>query len=139
VLRVVLDVNVFVSALLRRESVPANVLRAWENGLFELVASTALLAELEAVLRRPHIAGRTAPDTAPDLLALIRSDAVLVDDPPPARHVKNDPDDDYLITLALAARAHAIVTGDTTLLALDLDRPRIVTPRDFLEALGPLA
>jgi len=138
-LRVVIDVNVFVSALLRRNSVPAHVLHAWENGLYELVVSAALLHELEPVLRREHIARRIAPDAATDLLAVIRSDAILANDPPPVRHVPSDPDDDYLITLALVADAHAIVTGDTALLALELDRPRILTPRDFLTALEPMA
>ena len=134
-LRVVIDVNVFVSALLRRGSVPAGVLHAWESGLYELVASDALLDELAPVLRREHIARRIAPDAASDLLALIRSDAVLAADPPPARHVPSDPDDDYLVTLALTVGAQAIVTGDAALLALDLELQRILTPRDFLLAI----
>ncbi|MCY7303090.1 MAG: putative toxin-antitoxin system toxin component, PIN family [Thermoleophilia bacterium] len=138
-LRVVIDVNVFVSALLRRDSLPAHVLRAWENGLYELVVSAALLHELEPVLRREHIARRIAPDAATDLLAVIRSDATLVDDGPPARHVPNDPDDDYLVALALAAGAPVIVTGDTALLALELDRLRILTPRGFLSASESMA
>lgn len=71
-------------------------------------------------------------------LADIQRNAVLVDDPPPTRHVPSDPDDDYLIALALAARAHAIVTGDTALLTLELDNPRILTPRDFLTALDSI-
>jgi putative PIN family toxin of toxin-antitoxin system len=108
-LRVVIDVNVFVSALLRRGSVPARVLQAWEGGLYELVASAVLLDELAPVLRREHIARRIAPDAASDLLALIRSDAVLVVDPPPARHVPSDPDDDYLVTLALTAGASQVM------------------------------
>lgn len=134
-LRAVLDVNVLVSALLRQDGTPANVLRVWENGLYEVVASPGLLHELERVLSRPHIARNIAPDTAADLLAGVRQNAILIDDPPPERHVPSDPDDDYLVALALAAGAHAIVTGDTALLALDLDRPRILTPRDFLTAL----
>jgi len=138
-LRVVIDVNVFVSALLRRDSVPAYVLHAWESGLYELVVSAALLHELEPVLGREHIARRIAPDAATDLLAVIRSDATLFDDPPPARHVPSDPDDDYLITLALAAGAPAIVTGDAALLALELDRPRILAPRDFLAVIESMS
>jgi len=135
VLRAVLDVNVLVSALLRRDGTPANVLRAWENGLYELIASAGLLSELERVLRRPHIARNIARDTAVDLLAAIQRDAILSDDPPTERYVPSDPDDDYLVALALAADAHLIVSGDKALLALDLDRPRILTPRDFLTAI----
>ncbi|MSO96086.1 MAG: putative toxin-antitoxin system toxin component, PIN family [Thermoleophilia bacterium] len=138
-LRVVIDANVFVSALLRRDSVPANVLHAWENGLYELVVSAALLDELESVLRRPHIARRIAPAAATDLLAVIRSDAILANDPPPVRHVPSDPDDDFLIALALAAGAQAIGTGDEALLALELEQPRILTPREFLTAIEPMA
>lgn len=134
-LRAVLDVNVLVSALLRRDGTPANVLRDWENGLYEFVASPGLLHELERVLSRPHIARNIAPDTAADLLAAIRQDAILIDDPPPERHVPSDPEDDYLVALALAAGAHAIVTDDTALFALDINRPRILMPRDFLTAL----
>jgi len=139
VLHAVVDVSVFVSSLIRRNSVPADVLRAWENGHSGLVASPAPLTELDNVLRRPHIEYRIAPDAAPDLVALIRSDAIVVDDPASARHVESDPDDDYLITLALAAGAHVVITGDTALLGLDLRWPRILTPRDFLAALEPLA
>jgi len=136
VLRVVLDVNVLVSALLRRDGTPANVLRAWENGLYEFIASAGLLSELERVLRRPHIARSIAPNTVVDLVANIQRDAVLGDDPPAERYVRSDPDDDCLVALALAAGAHVIVSGDKALLALDLDRPRILTPRDLLTVLA---
>ena len=134
-LRAVLDVNVLVSALLRRDGTPANVLRAWENGLYELIASAGLLSELERVLRRPHIARNIARDTAVDLVAAIQRDAILSDDTATERYVPSDADDDYLVALALAADAHLIVSGDKALLALDLDRPRILTPRDFLTAI----
>jgi predicted nucleic acid-binding protein len=65
----------------------------------------------------------------------MRSDAILVDDPPAARHVESDPDDDYLGALALAAGAHVVVTGDVALLGLRLSSPGVLTPRSFLDAL----
>jgi len=43
VLRVVLDVNVLVSGLLDRPGPPAQILRAWYAGAFELVVSPLLL------------------------------------------------------------------------------------------------
>ena len=134
-LRALLDVNVLVSALLSPQGRPAAVIAAWRDGRFDFVASPILLRELEAVRRRRHLVDRIDRHDLAAFLADVTRNAILVDDPPPARHVESDPDDDYLITLALAGGAHAIVTGDTVLLGLDIERPRILTPRDFLGAL----
>ena len=57
-MRVVLDTNVLVSAVLSRGSPPDSILRAWRRGSFELVISTRLLGELENVLARPRIRRR---------------------------------------------------------------------------------
>jgi hypothetical protein len=135
VLRAVLDVNVLVSAFLSPQGTPAATVAAWRDGRFDLVVSPALLHELDDVASRPHLAGRIDPHDLAASVAGIRRDATLVDDPPPERHVPSDPDDDYLVALALTTGAHVIVTGDAALLALAFDRPRILTPRDFLAAL----
>jgi len=135
VLCVVLDVNVLISALLSPQGAPAAVVAAWRGGRFDVVASPMLVREFESVRRRRHVSERVDDHDLAAFFADVARNAILVDDPPPARHVPRDPDDDYLITLALVADAHAIVTGDTALLALALDRPRILTPRDFLAAI----
>jgi uncharacterized protein len=54
--RVVLDCNVFISALLSPSGSPAQVLDRWANGDFEVIVSPLLLAELERVLGRPKFA-----------------------------------------------------------------------------------
>jgi putative PIN family toxin of toxin-antitoxin system len=56
VLRIVLDCNVFVSALLSPNGSPAQVLDRWADGDFDVIVSPLLLAELERVLRRPKFA-----------------------------------------------------------------------------------
>jgi predicted nucleic acid-binding protein len=56
----------------------------------------------------------------------------------PRRRIRacRDPDDDYLLDLAVEAKATAIVTGDKDLLCLDPFRSvRIVGYRDLLEML----
>ncbi|GBC96990.1 hypothetical protein HRbin16_02806 [bacterium HR16] len=54
-MRVVVDTNVWVSALLNPHGSPARLVRAFRDGLFEAVASEPLLREIEAVVRRPRI------------------------------------------------------------------------------------
>lgn len=137
-LRVVLDVNVLISAVVCGSSVPAAILHKWRAGRFELVVSPHLLAELHDVLGRGHMAHYIAPTEAEELLAALREVAILVEDLPVAeRLVPSDPDDDYLVALARAGRAHAIVSGDTDLLEAGTEPPTY-SPREFLARLERL-
>lgn len=130
-LRAVVDVNVLVSAALSPEGCPAAVVDAWRAGRFELVASPALLAELEAVAARARLSTRLG-DAGRALAGVLRATALVQDDPPAERSVPGDPDDDYLVALARAAEAHVIVTGDRHLLDLDGLRPPAIEPAAFL-------
>lgn len=69
------------------------------------------------------------------LVARIRSRSDL---PGPHRAVCRDPRDDYLIALAEASGAEAIISGDLDLLAIDPARiaVEVVTPRQFADQLG---
>ena len=136
-LRIVLDVNVLVSAAIRQSSIPGLVLNSWRAGLFELIVSARLLAELRDVLGRSHLARFVTPADAEELIAALEENATVVEDPPAERVVPGDPDDDYLVALARAGRAHVIVTGDAHLLEADL-RPPAVRPQDFLARLEQL-
>jgi predicted nucleic acid-binding protein len=49
--------------------------------------------------------------------------------------VSRDPDDDYLIALALAARAHVVVSADAHLLDIPAPPVGIATPHAFLSLL----
>ncbi len=132
-LRAVVDVNVLVSALLKHDSVPGRVIGAWRGGAFELVASPHLLSELMRVTTRPALARRLDSFAVDALARRLRTDALVVDDPPTdERLVPRDPADDYVVALARAAKAHAIVTGDSHLLdRADLEPPAL-EPQRFL-------
>ena len=137
--RAVVDVNVLVSALLRHDTGPADVLRAWRDGLFELVVSPKLLAEFVHVTTRPALARRINPIALDRLIAALQAEIGDFGDPePPDRVVGADPKDDYLVALARAAGAHAIVTGDRHLLDVDGLRPPALMPRTFLAWLDEL-
>jgi putative PIN family toxin of toxin-antitoxin system len=133
--RVVFDANVLVSALLSRTGKPAELVRRWLEGEFDLVVCEELLAETERTLRSPKLRGRFRDDEVERFVATLRDLGQVVPDPegPPPVH-SSDPDDDYL--LALAARERTpLVTGDRHLLQLR-DRAPVHSPADFDALLG---
>ena len=134
-MRVVLDANVLVSALLSRSGAPARLVQLWLEGEYELVTCPELIGEVERALSYPRIRKLIAAADAADFVRIVREHTEVVpdpDDPPPAR--SPDPADDYL--LALAARERVpLVSGDAHLLGLGGRLP-IQTPREFLDGLG---
>ena len=133
-MRAVLDANVLVSALLSRGGAPAELLRRWTDGEFELVVSERLLAEVGRALRYPKIRARVVKSDASAFLTLLGDHADVVDDPVGSAPVRSrDPGDDYLVALAFAEKA-TIVSGDAHLLAL-ADAIPVRTPRGFLDSL----
>jgi uncharacterized protein len=134
--RAVIDPNVLVSAFISpRGGAPDRIVRAWREGAFELVVSPQLIAELTDVLDRPKFATQAAEGRAAAYIAALVGDAVIVDDPPDPPNVSADRGDDYLIALAHAANADAIVSGDSHLTQLDSPTPLVLTPRQFIERL----
>jgi uncharacterized protein len=131
--RIVLDCNVFVSALLSPKGSPAQILDQWADGNFDLVVSPLLLAELEKVLSRPKFHASIDSVHIDALLTGLAEDAVLVDDPSSQRGLTPDPGDDYLVALAQKADAQSIVSGDAHLTQLGDVGPLVLTPREFLE------
>lgn len=120
-MRIVLDTNVVISALLWRGT-PYRLLSTIRDVGDPLYASTALLEELADVLARPFAAQRLAliQRTAASVLADYIEVVELVEPTDVPRIVQNDPDDDHVIAAAGAARADLLVTGDRRhLLALD--------------------
>ena len=57
-MRVVLDTNILVSALMVQIGKPAVIYRAWQEGHFTLLTCAEHLDELRATLQKPRIAER---------------------------------------------------------------------------------
>lgn len=136
-LRVVLDTNVVLSALVFR-SPSANCLRqAWQSGEFRSLASAATVQELLRVLAYPKF--RLTAGEQQELLAdyLPCTSAVRIPRPPPKVPACRDPNDRPFLELAVAGHAHLLVSGDRDLLALAGLAPfEIVPPADFLRRLS---
>ncbi|MBA3330273.1 MAG: putative toxin-antitoxin system toxin component, PIN family [Actinobacteria bacterium] len=133
--RAVLDPNVLVAAAIRPGGTPSRCLVAYGEGLYELVVSPLLLAELRSVLRRKKFRPFLTLEQGERLVDALERDARLADDPPESPALSRDPSDDYLIALARSVGAHVLVSGDQDLLELDLADLRVVSPRAFLDAL----
>jgi uncharacterized protein len=136
VLRVVLDANVYVSALLAPTGSPAQILERWADGQFDVIVSPLLLAELERVLRRPKFRQSIAVIQIDGLLSALSEEGVSAADHEARAGTTPDPGDDYLVALARASNAECIVSGDTHLTQLSDPRPPVLTPREFLNRLG---
>ena len=134
--RVVLDTNILVSATLVPEGRQAQIVEAFEAGLFELVASDSILEEYIDVIRRPRIT-RKHPDAArrsEELLLAIQARAVMVSGITNRRYVLSDPEDDMIVACALEGKAELVVSGDSHLTSLETIRGvRIRTPKQFVE------
>lgn len=133
---VVLDVNVFVSAVVTPTGVARSVVEAGIGGRFDYVACPALLAELADVLARPKIRRLVLGDVADRFIADVRGGARLEPDPTETSPVSRDPDDEYLVALAISVSADALVTGDADLLDVSDPPVRIVALRRFFESLS---
>jgi putative PIN family toxin of toxin-antitoxin system len=117
-LRVVLDTNVVVTALVFGGGHGASVRAAWQGGQCVPLASTATVAELVRVLAYPKFRLRAADQA--ELLAdyLPWVQVTRIPAPPPRVPACRDQDDLAFMHLAKAGRAKALVSGDKDLLAL---------------------
>ena len=117
-LRVVLDTNVVLSALLFGGGPAARVRAGWQSSRFVPLASTATAQELVRVLGYPKfgLSASEQQDLLADYLPWVR--AVRVPDPPPAVPACRDPLDLPFLHLAVAGRARVLVSGDRDLLVL---------------------
>ncbi len=139
-LRVVLDTNIFVSSLLVKVGVPAQVLDAWRARRYMLVISQAIMAEIHATLNYGHIRRKynITDEDVEQLMALIQQDALfVVGAANVAGAIPADPSDEKILACALDGRADLVVRGNLHL--LDLGQYRgisIVNARQFLARLA---
>lgn len=136
-LRVVLDTNVVLSALVFRGGSSARLRAAWQSGIFRPLASAETVQELLRVLAYPkfHLSADEQESLLADYLPCLS--AVRVPDPPPEVPACRDPHDRAFLALAVAGRAQLLVSGDRDLLSLAGSASfEILTPADFLRRLG---
>ncbi|HFQ92506.1 MAG TPA: putative toxin-antitoxin system toxin component, PIN family [Anaerolineae bacterium] len=119
-MRVVLDANLFVSAVLVPYGRPAQILQAWRNGRFELVVSPPILAEIRRVLLYPRLQRKHGWAEAEINVFLdgLRTAATITPGRIKLAVVQDDPTDDKYFSAAVEAEAACIVSGDEHLKAI---------------------
>ena len=110
-MRVILDTNVLVAALMAPDGPPHQLFEAFLSDRFTLLTSDAQIEEFSRVTRYPAIRSRIHPAQAGRLLNAVRSLSVLLERLPPAS-VSRDIHDDYLFAMAQTGGADYLVTGD---------------------------
>lgn len=136
-IRVVVDPGVFISSLIGRQGgAPDLVVRAFADDRIEVVASPALLAELEHVLLRPKFARYADARTRREFVERVRRHATLVADPADQPVITRDRKDDYLVALGRQEGVDAIVSGDHDMLDAELEAPPVWTPRQLVAQLA---
>jgi len=136
VIRVVIDPGVYVSAFISpRRAAPGLVVEALLDGDVEALVSPLLMAELARVLARDKFARAASDGRAEAFVVLIAERGFRVEDPAPIPGATDDPDDDYLVALARAHGADAIVSGDRHLLAIASGELPVWTPRVLVDRL----
>jgi putative PIN family toxin of toxin-antitoxin system len=137
-MRVVLDSSTLVSAFLSPAGTPAMLLSRAAEGAFALCISAEILTEVTRALSRERTRERYgyAAEEVERFAAMLVGAAELVSVLPDAPAVSRDPTDDVILETAVVAKADLLVTGDNDLLILgEHQGVRIVTPRQFLDAL----
>jgi len=137
---VVLDTNVVISALLSPHGAPAEIIRRWQSGDFDVAISPPLLVELRRALGYGRVS-RYLRQTQGEVTAFVRRlelVATVVEPRTTLDAVDDDPDDNRVLECALAAGATVVVTGDAHLLRMsEYGSIAIVNPAGFLALFQP--
>jgi putative PIN family toxin of toxin-antitoxin system len=131
-IRVVIDTNILVSALLQPEGLPAAVLMLALSRDVQLCVSDAIFAEYDEVIRRPRF--KRSADVIEGTLRSIRKQGHWVK---PSDRVAEctDPDDNMFLECAQAAEADYLVTGNRRHFPERWKKIKIVGARELIELL----
>jgi uncharacterized protein len=137
-MKVVLDANIFVSALISNQGNPAKILDKWKEREIEVVVSSAIIAEIHRVTGYERLQKKyhRIREEREGLIDDLRGFATLVEPQQKLSVVQADESDNRYLECAVEGGANYVVTGDPHLLAAkEYQGIVIVTPATFLALL----
>ncbi|HMQ76046.1 MAG TPA: putative toxin-antitoxin system toxin component, PIN family [Flavobacteriales bacterium] len=128
--RLVVDVNVLVSALVRGDG---HFIRdVFNKQRFTVLVSPEFEREFADVVQRPSMRKYFTAQEAERAMVRVLGLTERLKNDPPLKAICRDPKDDYLLALAKAAKADLLVTGDDDLLVLKKHgKTRVIKPGTF--------
>jgi hypothetical protein len=131
---VLLDSNIYFSALISPHGLPAQIVQSWQSGRFHLLTCQDQIDEIREASRNPKFRALFQPHRIGSMLNHLYG-AMVWPVPLARKHEAADPTDSYLLDLMEAAQPDYAVTGDkrSGLLQLErLGRTRILGVTDFI-------
>ncbi len=131
-MRVILDSNILLSALISPHGSIDQIYRAWRAARFELVTSHTQLDEIRLASRYPKLKSILQPARVGTMINNLQRSVVL--DALTVEAESDDPNDAFLLAMAVQAKADYLVTGDRRAGLVQrghIERTRILTPAQF--------
>ena len=132
-IRVVLDTNVIVSAVLTRGGAEAHALDLAAARKIQLYVTAEILTEYEEVLRRSKLS-RVSPKAIDTALELIRRVGIVVN-PKETLAVSSDESDNRFLECAETADADYLVTGNKRHFPEQWKKCMVIGARELVELL----
>ena len=129
-MKILVDTNILISALLFPKSKPAKAL-IYVSEEHEMILCDQNLNEFREVLRRK------APRVLPDAEVLLNELSYeLIPAAYNAEKLIRDAKDQPILNAAIVADVDVILTGDKDFLCLDMEHPKCITAAEFLTREG---
>jgi putative PIN family toxin of toxin-antitoxin system len=144
-IRVVLDTNVLVSALLSPLGPSAHILELALTGRLNIIISPAIIREIDTVFQYPRLKKalkkhRVSNEELEGAILKILKVATITPGENIVRGASRDPADDLVLSCAAEGRADFVISGDQDLTELEsYEGIRIMLPAAFLRLIETLA
>ena len=128
-MRGVIDTNVFVSGIFWEGNFCSQLIEKWKSKKFELISSMEIIDELVKTLKDFKI--QMSDSMIEDWRNLIIENSIIVESTSKIEVIKDDPDDNKFLEVAVDGKAELIVSQDRHLLNLkEYNEIKIVKPEE---------
>ena len=129
-IKIVIDTNVIISAVLNPNGIPAKIMEHVFSGEFEPIITHAIIDEYSSVLNYKKFG--FSEKVVLQMLNFFNQFLLAL--PPATLSVKcADPDDIKFLAAAIAGKANFLITGNRKHFPKKISNLIIITPRDMLE------